>query len=114
MVDYLNEKGSPFLFYDVNHYLRSIISGGVFVDSKLLLELFGYTGTFLIILSMTMTSIGKLRILNIAGSFISGTYSFISDAWPVVILNICLIVINIFKLIREKAKAKDIIKTKEA
>ena len=74
------------------------------------LELFGYLGSLLIILSMMFTSINKLRIINIIGSIISLTYSIIVDAWPIVILNASLITINMYHLIRyyiRKSKLKN-------
>lgn len=65
------------------------------------LELFGYLGSLLIILSMMFTSINKLRIINIIGSIISLIYSIIVDAWPIVILNASLIIINSIQLIKD-------------
>lgn len=64
------------------------------------LEIFGYFGTALIFLSMMMTSVTKLRIVNMAGSFVSAIYAVICNTWPVVILNVGLIIINIVQLIR--------------
>ena len=75
---------------------------------NILLEIFGYIGTGLIILSMTMKSINKLRLLNLSGSIISVIYSLVIVAWPTVILNLCLAAINIYHLIkthRTKLKA---------
>lgn len=65
------------------------------------LEIFGYIGTALVIISMMMSSVTKLRIINICGSIISGTYSYLSNAWPIVIMNICLIIINVYHLIKD-------------
>ena len=64
------------------------------------LEIFGYIGTALIILSMTMKSLNKLRILNISGSVISVIYAAVSNTWPVVLLNASLIAVNIYQLIK--------------
>lgn len=64
------------------------------------LEIFGYVGTALVLLSMMMTSVVKLRIFNTIGSVISMTYSFLCGAWPVVFLNLGLIIINVYQLIR--------------
>lgn len=64
------------------------------------LEIFGYIGTALVLLSMMMTSVIKLRLLNTIGSVISMTYAFLSGAWPVVFLNLGLIIINVWQLIR--------------
>jgi hypothetical protein len=64
------------------------------------LEIFGYIGTALVLLSMMMTSVAKLRWINMAGSLISMIYAAICGAMPVVLLNLGLIVINIVQLIR--------------
>ena len=69
---------------------------------NILLEIFGYIGTALIILSMTMKSMNKLRILNISGSIISVIYSVIIGVWPTVILNVCLATINTYHLIKSR------------
>lgn len=64
------------------------------------LELFGYLGTALVITSMMMTSVIKLRLINISGSVISMIYAVLSGTWPVVILNLSLIVINLIQILR--------------
>ena len=71
---------------------------------RILLEIFGYMGTTLVILSMTMKSITKLRIFNIAGAIISAIYSAIIQAWPVVLLNVALTSINVYQLISAAVK----------
>lgn len=68
------------------------------------LELFGYLGTALIFLSMMMTNMVKLRLVNMAGSAISVIYAILSNAWPVVVLNVGLILINTVQLYRAKKK----------
>ncbi len=70
------------------------------------LEIFGYIGTALVLLSMMMTKLSMLRIFNICGSIISAFYSYFSDAMPVVILNVGLIAINLTQLIIEKRRKK--------
>ncbi len=65
------------------------------------LEIFGYIGTALVIISMMMTSVTKLRIINICGSVISATYSVFCNTWPIVIMNICLIIINSIHLYKD-------------
>ena len=64
------------------------------------LEIFGYIGTALVILSMMMKSMNKLRAVNIAGGTISMIYSIFYHAWPIVIMNACLISINTVQLLR--------------
>lgn len=73
---------------------------------EIFIEIFGYIGTFLVVFSMLMTSITKLRIINICGSIISAIYAIINNTWPIVIMNLCLIVINSFHLIKSFASKK--------
>lgn len=70
------------------------------------LEVFGYIGTVLILISMMMTSVVKLRLLNICGSVISAVYGALNGTWPVVLLNVSLVVINTVHLLRLR-KEKD-------
>lgn len=65
------------------------------------LEIFGYIGTVLVILSMTMTSLIKLRILNMSGSLVSLIYAACVNTWPVAVLNACLLGINLVQTVRE-------------
>lgn len=65
------------------------------------LEIFGYIGTALIIISMMMTSVLKLRIFNMCGSLISLIYAAVCNTWPVAVMNFCLICINMFQTIRQ-------------
>ena len=74
------------------------------MDTAMLIEIFGYIGSALVVISMLMSSIVKLRVINILGSIISGTYAIICGAFPLVLMNACLIVINVYnlyKLLRE-------------
>ena len=70
------------------------------------LELFGYLGTALVLLSMMMTSLTKLRIVNMAGSVVSMIYAMLVNTWPVVLLNAGMIIINALQLLRLARKAK--------
>lgn len=64
------------------------------------LEVFGYIGSGLILLSMMMTSVEKLRWFNVSGSVISIIYGALSGAWPMVFLNVGTITINLVQIIR--------------
>ena len=70
------------------------------MDTALLIELFGYLGSVLVVVSMLMSSVVKLRIINTIGSVISGTYALISGAMPLVLMNGALIVINVYNLFK--------------
>ena len=47
------------------------------MNGNLYLELFGYLGSVMVVVSMLMTSVVKLRVLNAVGSMISGTYALL-------------------------------------
>lgn len=66
------------------------------------LELFGYLGSGLVLLSMMMNSMKKLRILNLSGSVISMLYAIFAQAWPVVLLNVGMIVIHVVHLVKDR------------
>lgn len=69
------------------------------------LEIFGYIGTALVLLSMMMTSMNKLRVVNMVGSGISGLYALLVGTMPVFFLNLGLIIINVIQLIRSRRVA---------
>lgn len=73
------------------------------------LEIFGYIGTALVILSMMMTSVLKLRIINMCGGLISLIYAICVPTWPVVVLNACLISINFVQTVRQLKKKEDVV-----
>ena len=66
----------------------------------MVIELFGYLGSFLVVFSMLMSSVVKLRVINMIGSLVSGTYALIIGSFPLALMNGCLIVINAYNLIR--------------
>lgn len=70
------------------------------MDPKVLLEIFGYIGSGLVIVSMMMKSVKRLRIINMCGSVISAIYAAIVPAYPLMLMNICLIAINGYHLVQ--------------
>ncbi len=83
------------------------------MDHSLLIELFGYLGSALVVLSMLMSSVLKLRIINTVGSTISAIYALIIRSFPLALMNLCLIVINVYNLVRllKSDRAYDLIET---
>ena len=65
-------------------------------------EIIGYLGTALVIISMLMTNIDKLRFINICGGFLSLVYAISANTMPIVVLNATLVTINIIQLIRSR------------
>ncbi len=71
------------------------------MDPKIALEIFGYFGTALVILSFFMKDIKWLRGINMAGGLISLIYAIFVNTMPVVVLNTVLIAINSVQLVRQ-------------
>ena len=71
------------------------------------LEFVGYLGSALVIVSMLMTSIVKLRIVNTVGSVIFCAYAFCIRSYPTAAMQICLIIINVVNLFRLKNPRKN-------
>lgn len=76
------------------------------MNYSMIIELLGYLGSFLIIVSMLMSSIIKLRVLNSIGSAIFAIYAIIIHSYPTALVNFCLVVINIYSLVSLKARSE--------
>ena len=70
------------------------------MDNAMLIEIFGYIGSALVVVSMLMSSVVKLRLINTVGSIVSGIYALIVGAFPLVLMNACLIAINVYNLFK--------------
>ncbi|MGN1276422.1 MAG: YgjV family protein, partial [Floccifex sp.] len=64
----------------------------------MVLEIFGYIGSCLVVISMLMSSVIKLRVINTIGSVVSGIYALLCHAYPLALMNASLIVINLYRL----------------
>lgn len=64
------------------------------------IEWFGYAASVVVAISLTMSSIVKLRWLNLTGALMFSSYGFIIGALPVGFLNLFIVVINIVYLVR--------------
>ena len=85
----------------------------LFMNGDLFLELFGYLGTALVLLSFVMHDIKWLRAVNMAGGTISLIYAICVNTMPVVVLNGSLILINGIQLARILRKEREIKEEKE-
>ena len=73
---------------------------------EIALELFGYFGTALVILSFFMRDLKWLRAINMAGGLVSLIYALCVNTMPVVVLNAVLITVNAFQLVRDLIRDK--------
>lgn len=65
------------------------------MNTEFWIEMFGYCGSFIVLISFLMTSVFKLRIVNTIGSIIFMIYALIIKSYPTAIMNLCLVLINV-------------------
>ena len=58
----------------------------------------GYIASGIVLISLVMKSLKKLRIINLIGAFIFAFYALMIAAYPVLIMNIGIVLINLFYL----------------
>ncbi|MBQ6292778.1 MAG: hypothetical protein IJK77_02735 [Lachnospiraceae bacterium] len=75
---------------------------------EVIFEVIGYVGSAFVLASFLMASVVRLRIINSVGCIVSVVYGLLIHAYPTVIMNAALLLINIFFLIRmSKQKSAD-------
>ena len=78
------------------------------MKEQVIFEVIGYIGSAFVLASFLMASVVRLRIINSVGCIISVIYGLLIRAYPTVIMNGALLLINIFFLLRmTKQKSAD-------
>jgi hypothetical protein len=81
------------------------------MDEQLFMNILGFLGTGLVLVSFLMSNIKWLRIINMAGGFLSLIFAIyshkFSNQMPVIVLNTSLIFINGVKLMRSLRKERE-------
>ena len=70
------------------------------MQSGWVIEAVGYLGSALVVVSMLMTSVVRLCVVNTMGSLIFMCYALIIGSYPTALMNFFLIVINLYQLLR--------------
>ena len=70
------------------------------MNTNTIIEMIGYLGSSLVLVSFLMASVAKLRIVNSVGSVIFTIYAFIIKSYPTAVMNLCLVLINVYYLIK--------------
>ncbi|MDQ1771582.1 hypothetical protein GQR60_09275 [Labilibaculum sp. A4] len=80
-----------------------------------LLEWIGYAASVLVLISLTMTSIVKLRWYNLTGAVLFSAYGFLIGSLPVGIMNFLIVCANLYNLQKMYKRKEDfkIIEIKE-
>lgn len=61
-------------------------------------EWFGYFASLVVLISLTMTSIIKLRFINLIGCLLFATFAYFIDSWPTLAMNLGIAAINLYFL----------------
>lgn len=64
------------------------------------LEYIGYLASLIVLISLLMSSVKKLRWINMIGSLIFGIYGLLIKSYPVAIMNAGIVFINIYYLVQ--------------
>lgn len=70
------------------------------MDTSLLYELIGYTGSVLVAVSISMKSLQRLRLVNMAGASFFILYGVLIGALPIALLNGLTLCVNAYNLWR--------------
>lgn len=69
-----------------------------------LLEWLGYIASLIVLISLLMSSVKRLRWINLAGSLLFAVYGFLIGALPVGFMNAGIVMINVYYLVQMYAK----------
>lgn len=70
------------------------------MDTALLYELVGYVASALVVLSLVMASVLRLRIIGFAGAVVFSTYGVLIGSIPVIVTNVAIILVHGYHLSR--------------
>lgn len=70
------------------------------MNGQTILEAIGYFATGLVLISFLMTSVIKLRLINLIGSAIFTVYAVLIHSYPTAVMNLGICAINVYFLTR--------------
>lgn len=73
--------------------------------TRLLLELVGWAGSVLVILSLAQARVLRFRVMNLAGALLATLYNGVLGIWPFAAMNAVIAVIDVYwlrRLLRER------------
>jgi hypothetical protein len=71
------------------------------------LEWFGYLASFVVLISLTMTSIIKLRFINLVGCLLFAIFAYLIDSVPTIVMNMGIACINLYFLYKIYSSKED-------
>jgi len=74
------------------------------METHLIYELIGYAASLLVAISLMMSAIVKLRVVNMIGAFTFAIYGVLIGSIPVAAMNGFIVLINIYFLFKSGTK----------
>ena len=68
-------------------------------------EWIGYLASLIVLVSLLMSSVKKLRWINLVGSLTFAVYGFLINALPVAVMNSGIVLINVYYLVQMYRKS---------
>ena len=68
------------------------------MELRIIYEIVGYIASGLVAISLMMSSIVKLRLINLVGAGLFTLYGILIDAYPVAVLNFMIVLIDLYYL----------------
>ena len=72
-----------------------------------LVEWLGYAASALVLISLSMSSIAKLRWFNLMGALAFAVYGYLIGAWPVTLMNTAIAGVNVYYLFQLYTRRDD-------
>lgn len=76
------------------------------MDTRTVLEIFGWVGSLMVIASLILASQMKFRWYNMTGSLIATIYNALLSVWPFVAMNAAIVLIDAYWIMRLRREAK--------
>lgn len=72
-----------------------------------ILEVIGWIGSVLVVVSLTQSQVLRFRWMNLTGSVVATFYNAVIEVWPFAAMNGAIAIINIYWLLRLHREASD-------
>ncbi len=76
------------------------------MSTRAILEIFGWIGSGLIVLSLAQARVWRFRIMNFVGAVIATAYNFALEIWPFGAMNLIIAIIDAYWLVRLRRENK--------
>jgi hypothetical protein len=76
------------------------------MDTRVVLEIIGWIGSALVVLSLAQARVWRFRVMNFAGAVLATFYNAVLGIWPFAAMNGVIAVIDAYWMVRLKRESK--------